>query len=80
MLDAQREEFDFQRRQQLGYDIQNYLLDNVVARLDWISEIERGVRWPYTKNVRRSPWLGDTYQLVNTWLDSNNPTFQGRAA
>jgi ABC-type transport system substrate-binding protein len=80
MLDAQREEFDFQRRQQLGYDIQNYLLDNVVARLDWISEIERGVRWAYTKNVRRSPWLGDTYQLVNTWMDSSDPTFQGRAA
>ena len=32
MLEDQRREFDFERRRQLVYDIQHYLLDNVVAR------------------------------------------------
>jgi len=80
MIDAQREEFDRERRRELVYDIQRYLLDKVVARLDWISEIDRGTRWPYCKNMQYHPWFGDAFSAVNRWLDSTAPTFQGRPA
>jgi ABC-type transport system substrate-binding protein len=80
MLEAQREEFDQERRQQLVYDIQRYLLDNVVARLDYVSLINRGTRWPYCKNMQYAPWFGDIYCRADVWLDSNDPTFQGRPA
>jgi len=80
MLVAQREEFDRERRQQLVYDIQRYLLDNVVARLDWVAEIDRGTRWPYCKNQQYAPWFGDAFHSADVWLDSNDPTFQGRQA
>jgi peptide/nickel transport system substrate-binding protein len=80
MLEAQRLEFDQERRQQLVYDIQRYLLDNVVARLDYVSLISRGTRWPYCKNMEYAPWFGDVYCRADVWLDSNDPTFQGRPA
>jgi ABC-type transport system substrate-binding protein len=80
MLVDQREEFDQERRKQLVYDIQNYLLDKVVARLDWVCDISRGPRWTYAKNRWYAPWFGDTYQLVHAWLDSTDPNFQGRPA
>jgi peptide/nickel transport system substrate-binding protein len=78
MLDAQRQEFDRDRRRELVYEIQRYLLDNVVARLDWVSEIDRGTQWPYLKNQHYAPWFGDLFNKANVWLDSNDPTFQGR--
>jgi len=78
MLDGQRQEFDVERRRQIVHDIQHYLLDNVVARLDFVSDISRGLRWPYAKNRWYAPWFGDTYQQVHAWLDSTDPTFQGR--
>jgi hypothetical protein len=80
MLEAQRQEFDQERRQQLVYDIQRYLLDNVVARLDYVSLISRGTRWPYCKNMEYAPWFGDVYCRADVWLDSADPTFQGRPA
>jgi len=78
MLDAQRAEFEFERRRQLGYEIQHYLLDNVVARLDWVAPISRGVQWPYRRNRHPTPWFGNTFHLANEWLDHSHPTFQGR--
>ena len=80
MLVAQREEFDRERRRELVYDIQRYLLDKVVARLDWVAEIDVGTRWPYVKNQQYAPWFGDAFSAVNRWLDSSDPTFQGRSA
>jgi peptide/nickel transport system substrate-binding protein len=80
MLEAQREEFDQERRKELVYDIQRYLMDNVVARLDWVSDVSRGVRWPYVKNRWYSLWYGDTYQQVHCWLDSTDPSYEGRPA
>jgi peptide/nickel transport system substrate-binding protein len=80
MLEEQRREFDLERRQQLVYDIQHYLLDKVVARPDWVSDTYRGMRWPYVKNRWYSAWYGDTFQQADTWLDSTDPTFQGRPA
>ena len=80
MLDDQRQEFDRDRRRELVYDIQRYLLDNVVARLDWVAEIDRGTRWPYCRNQQYAPWYGDAFHTADLWLDSNDPTFQGREA
>jgi len=80
MLEDQRNEFDSEKRRQMVYDIQNYLLDNVAARLDWISEIDVGTRWPYVKNQQYAPWFGDTFSKADVWLDHNDPTFQGRPA
>ena len=78
MLEDQRQEFDLEQRRQLVYDIQHYLLDKVLARLDWVSDITRGMLWPYLKNRWYSAWFGDTFQHAETWLDSTDPTFQGR--
>jgi peptide/nickel transport system substrate-binding protein len=80
MLEEQRQEFDTEKRQQMVYDIQHYLLDKVVARLDWVCDITRGMLWPYVKNRWYSAWFGDTFQQADNWLDSTDPTFQGRSA
>jgi len=80
MLEEQREEFDRDRRRELVYEIQRYLLDNVVARLDWVLQVARGTRWPYVRNQQFAPWYGDLYSKADLWLDSNAPTFQGRPA
>jgi peptide/nickel transport system substrate-binding protein len=79
MLDAQRAEFDLEKRQQLGYQIQHYLLDKVLARLDWVSQIARSTGWNYGRNVRSMIWFGNMFHLANYWLDSSDPAFQGRA-
>jgi hypothetical protein len=80
MLDAQRAEFDEAKRQELGYDIQRYLLDNVQAKLDWVGDIAMWAQWPYRRNRRVQPWFGESFLLANEWLDSTHPTFQGRPA
>jgi peptide/nickel transport system substrate-binding protein len=79
MLEGQRGEFDEQRRQQLGYDIQHYLLDNVQARLEWISNVARWAEWPYRRNRRPQPWFGYVFNLANEWLDQEHATFEGRS-
>jgi hypothetical protein len=78
MLEGQRTEFDEARRQQLGYEIQRYLLDNVLARLDWTGGIALWAQWPYRRNRVVQPWFGETFLMANEWLDSTHPTFQGR--
>jgi hypothetical protein len=80
MLDAQRAEFDLDRRRQLGYDIQNYLLDNVLARLDWLAQVWRGCTWFYLRNYLPEPWFGFAFRIANYWLDSTHPTYSGRPA
>ena len=80
MLDAQRVEFDEASRRELGYQIQRYLLDNVLARLEWVGDIALWARWPYWRNRKQQPWFGETFLLANEWLDSSHATFQGRPA
>ena len=80
MLEGQRAEFDEARRRELGYEIQRYLLDNVLARLEWVGDIALHARWPYWRNRKQQPWFGETFLLVNEWLDSTHPTYQGRPA
>ncbi len=78
LLDAQRAEFDVASRQRLGYEIQNYLLDKVLARLDWVTQITRTTGWNYGHNSRSMIWFGNMFHLANLWLDSSNPAYQGR--
>jgi len=78
MLDAQRAEFEYERRKKLGYDIQHYLLDNVYARLDYVAPSAPGTNWPYLRNRRPQPWFGNTFHVANMWLDRTHPSFQGR--
>ena len=74
MLEAQRAEFDYDRRHEIGLDIQHYLLDNVLARLDWVAQVSLALDWPYVKNHWLQPWFGYLYvHLPNIWLDSNPP-------
>ena len=78
LLEAQRAEFDFERRQRLGYEIQHYLLDKVAARLDWTSFVTRATNWQYLKNYVAQPWMGQNFLRANDWLDRTHPTYQGR--
>ncbi len=78
MLDAQRAEFDLDKRQQLGYEIQHYLLDNVLVRLDFASAIWLWVAWPYYRNFRPTPFFGNSFLLANAWLDRSNPVWGSR--
>ncbi|HJX61268.1 MAG TPA: ABC transporter substrate-binding protein [Dehalococcoidia bacterium] len=80
MLEGQRAEFDEARRQQLGYEIQRYLLDNVLAKIDWTCGIGLWAQWPYRRNRKVQPWFGESFLLANEWLDSTHPTFEGRPA
>jgi peptide/nickel transport system substrate-binding protein len=78
MLEAQREAFDFEERQQLGYQIQRYLLENVLARLDFASPYMLWVAWPYYKNFRPAPFFGNSFHLANVWLDRSDPVWGSR--
>ena len=78
MLDAQREAFDLAERQQLGYQIQRYLLENVLARLDFASCYMLWVAWPYYKNFRATPFFGNSFHMANAWLDRSNPVWGSR--
>jgi ABC-type transport system substrate-binding protein len=80
LLEAQRVEFEYEKRRDLGYEIQRYLLDKVAARIDWASYIARSTNWPYRKNGRPNPWFGTTWQRANEWLDRTDPTYEGRPA
>jgi len=79
MLDDQRAEFDINKRRELVLGIQDYLLENVLVRLDWVAPSQPSVRWPYLGNRRMTPWFGDWYLYPpNLWIDTAHPTFQGR--
>ncbi len=91
MLDDQRREFNIDKRKQLGYDIQRYLLGvgntnpgstfppAVHARLDYIAPYAAFIYWPYLKNPVDFPWFGNTYWFANAWIDKSDPSYQGRA-
>ena len=80
MLDRQRAEFDLETRLQLGYEIQRYLLDNVVARVDWVAPVDRTTLWTYVKNFKSTPWFGNHFHLANLWLDQTDLNYSGRPA
>ena len=67
------------RRRRLVLEIQDHLLDNVLAKLDWVAPSQPSTPWPYLGNRRMTPWFGDWYLYPpNLWIDSNHPTYEGR--
>ncbi len=78
MLEAQRREFDFDRRRELGLNAQHYLLDRVNARIEYVCPIGRWVHWSYVKNAFWSTWMGDNFRFADVWLDHGDPAFAGR--
>lgn len=78
MLEAQRAEFDEEARRQLGFEIQDYLLDKTLGVLIWISTLNTSVAWPYVKNIVYSPWFGNSFHRAEMWIDQSDPSFQGR--
>jgi ABC-type transport system substrate-binding protein len=80
MIDKQRAEFEYEQRRQVGIDIQNYLLDKVLARLDYSAPVNRFVGWNYVKNEVIATWFGSNFLYANTWLDQSDPSYSGRPA
>ena len=94
LLDAQRREFDEEKRREIGFQIQRYLLGvkpdgsgpldlrpntAAFARLDYATLIGASVSWPYYKNRYTFPWFGNNHWMANYWLDRSDPSFGSRA-
>lgn len=80
MLDAQRRESDFEARRARILEIQRYLLENVLVRLDYASPTNLWVAWPYYRNFNPSPFWGESFHLADAWIDKDDPSYEGRPA
>lgn len=80
LLDAQRAEFDEEARRKLGIDIQDYLLGNVNARIDYLAPVERRLVWGYVRGARPAIAPGSAFTLAGVWLDGTHPAWTGRPA
>ncbi len=86
LLDAQRTEFNYERRRDLGFQIQKYLLGEqgdglqkgAHARIDYATPYTATVSWPYLKNRVGFPWFGNSHWSANIWLDKNDQSYSGR--
>lgn len=85
LLDAQRAEFDQDKRRELGYQIQKYVLGETNkeapaanARIDYASPGGGTIAWPYVKNRTGWPWFGNNYWAADVWFDKTDPSYQGR--
>jgi peptide/nickel transport system substrate-binding protein len=79
-LDQQREEFDYEKRRDLGFKVQDRLMTEIVPGYRYFNDIGRTLRRPYVQNARNWPWFGVAYWFANVWLDNTHPDFQGRPA
>jgi ABC-type transport system substrate-binding protein len=94
LLDAQRLEFDEEKRREIGFQIQRYVLGvkpdgsgpldlkpdtAAFARLDYATLIMATVAWPYYKNHYTFPWFGNNEWISNMWLDTSDSFYGGRA-
>ena len=77
-LEEQREEFDYEKRREIGFQIQDRLMGEILPGARYFNDIGRTLRRPYVKNGRDWPWFGPAYWYANVWLDSTHPQFQGR--
>jgi peptide/nickel transport system substrate-binding protein len=77
-LDEQREEFDYEKRREIGFKIQDRLDLEILPGYRYFNEIGRSLARPYVKNGRNWPWFGVACWFANVWLDTTNPDFQGR--
>jgi ABC-type transport system substrate-binding protein len=77
-LEDQRGEFDYEKRREIGFKVQDRLLTEIVNGYRFFNDIARTVERPYLKNGRVWPWFGVGYWHANVWLDQNDPQIQGR--
>lgn len=85
LLDAQRREFDVDKRRDLGYQIQRYILGvtkkdapGTLCRIEYAAPGGGSISWPYLKNRTSWPWFGNQYWAANIWIDKNDPSYSGR--
>jgi ABC-type transport system substrate-binding protein len=85
MLDDQRREFNGEKRKEMGYEIQRYLLglkkqDSPVAhaRIDYAAPGGGTISWKYLKNRVTFPWFGNSQWVANVWIDQDDETYSGR--
>jgi peptide/nickel transport system substrate-binding protein len=78
MLDKQRAEFDVDLRRKMALDLQEYLLANVNARLEYVAPVRRRLSWGYVRNGHLPLWYGQDETLADTWLDASHPAWAGR--
>ncbi len=86
LLEAQRREFDAEKRRDLGFQIQLYVLGETKkdapaanARIDYASPGGGTISWPYVKNRTGWPWFGNNYWTADIWFDKTDPSFAGRS-
>jgi ABC-type transport system substrate-binding protein len=77
-LEEQREEFDYEKRREIGFKIQERLDLEILPGYRYFNDTGRSLARPYVKNGRDWPWFGVAYWFANVWLDSTHPDFQGR--
>ncbi|MGE5596690.1 MAG: ABC transporter substrate-binding protein [Hyphomicrobiales bacterium] len=77
LLDAQRAELDFQKRQGIGYEIQRRLL-NLHAGVNFCSERVIALAWPYVKGFPMDTADGYQHRFADCWIDRSDPSFRGR--
>jgi peptide/nickel transport system substrate-binding protein len=80
MLEKSRSEFDFEARQEIGIQIQDYLMGQVNARLEYCAPVSRRLSWGYVRNSHFPVWHGSDYKLASTWLDRTHPAWRRRPA
>jgi ABC-type transport system substrate-binding protein len=78
MLDRQRGEFDADSRREQGLAIQDYLLANVNARLEYLAPVRRRITWGYARNTRLPLWYGDDAPMADVWFDHTHPAWPRR--
>lgn len=80
MLDQSRAEFDNDARRQLGLDIQDYLLTQVNARLEYFAPVRRRIVWGYVRNSKLPIWYGANQYLADVWIDTNHASWRAPKA
>jgi ABC-type transport system substrate-binding protein len=80
MLDRQRGEFDTEARRDQGLAIQEYLLANVNARIEYLAPVRRRLSWGYVRDSFLPLSHGNDEWLADAWLDSSHATWPRRRA
>ncbi len=80
MLDRSRTEFDNEARRRIGLDIQDYLLANVNARIEYLAPVLRRLTWGYVRNSSLAIWHGSNFKLADIWLDTSHAAWPTRPA
>ncbi len=78
LLDAQRIEFNYQERRDIGLELQHYLMDQVNADIKFANQNEQDMYWNYVRNPWIWNWYGNSYLFANTWIDQNAPSYADR--